>query len=81
MWLAVYEVAGRATINLNGHPLGTIVGHGAEDEFLGQRCPTRFDVTALLQPRNVLVVDVISDAQTSATSAADYPGLVQLEIE
>jgi len=81
VWLVIDGVAGRAAINLNDHPLGIVVGQGAGNQSLGQRSPPRFDVTAHLQSRNVLVVDLTWDAQNSTASEADYLGLVQLEIE
>ncbi|MBI3840262.1 MAG: hypothetical protein HY288_20255 [Planctomycetia bacterium] len=49
VWLALDGVDPRADVILNGQPIG---------QALGYRATTRFDITAVLQPHNVLVVEV-----------------------
>ncbi len=48
VWLTVAGVADCAAVSLNGTPLGRVEGAG----------PVEFDVTALLRPRNELILDV-----------------------
>jgi hypothetical protein len=48
VWLTFAGVADRAAVSLNGSPVGHLEGENAAE----------FDVTALLGPRNELVVDV-----------------------
>lgn len=64
VWLTLAGIAGMAEVHLNDHPLGRREGPAAFE----------FDVTALLRPRNELVVDVIG-----ATSGS-WQGEAALEV-
>ncbi len=86
VWLAIEDVVGSAAIDLNGISLGTVIGSKVDDGSVGQRCPAKFAITTLLQPRNVLVIDVSADNQSTNVNESEYLGAeffgsVQLEIE
>lgn len=79
--LAIEDVACPATVELNGGRLGQVINSRAVEGDHGIRCPARFDVTALLQPRNLLVIQLSPRDSIAAGKEADCLGLVQLEIE
>jgi hypothetical protein len=91
VWLALEDVGGRAAIALNGTSLGTVNNNKVDENSIGQPCPAKFVITHLLQPRNVLVIEVSADNQSTNANAADdlgaeffgaeFLGSVQLEIE
>jgi hypothetical protein len=62
VWLICDEVEHRARFTLNGHDLGMVEGP----------CPQpRFDLTKVLQPHNVLVIDVELATDEAAPPAAE----------
>ncbi|HTU18204.1 MAG TPA: hypothetical protein VMG10_09075 [Gemmataceae bacterium] len=63
VWLTFAGINGAAEAHLNKHPLGR----------LGTAC--EFEVTALLRPRNELVVEIAGDAEQRG-----FPGEVALEV-
>jgi hypothetical protein len=66
VWLTLARIEGVADITLNEHKLGRLDGGSG---------PFEFDVTALLQPRNDLVIEV-----DSLTGDGGLPGEVALEV-
>jgi hypothetical protein len=52
VWLVIGDAVGQAEVTLNGRLLGRIEGH--------QATPARFDITADLQPGNVLAISLAS---------------------
>jgi len=81
VWLSIEDVAGCASVELNGNILGQIANSRNADDLGGQRCPAKFEITALLQPRNALTVEVSPAAEATAPQMPEHLGLVQLEIE
>ncbi|HEY2412358.1 MAG TPA: hypothetical protein VGI40_08960 [Pirellulaceae bacterium] len=81
VWLAIEDVVGRAAVALNGTSLGEIIGGDADDDSVGKRCPAKFVITPLLQPRNALTVEIFSADGAIETARPENLGLVQLEIE
>jgi len=91
VWLSIANAVAYTAVDLNGNSLGTIMGSDADQEPASQRCPSRFDITRYLQPRNVLVLDVSAGDQSSNVNEAEGRGAevfgaevfgsVQLEIE
>jgi hypothetical protein len=81
VWLSIEDIAGCAWVELNGTPLGLVVGSRTVDEPAVQRCPAKFEIAALLRPRNVLVIEMHSSDGTGEPNRPDHLGLVKLEIE
>jgi hypothetical protein len=81
VWLAIEDIAGSAAVELNGSALGRIISSRATDEAGSQHCPARFEITNLLQPRNLLVIEFRSLDGTTDVEAPGEPGLVRLEID
>ena len=67
VWIVVESVDATASVTLNGHPLGEIPLGATYCEF---------DITALLQPRNELLVEVgcPADASLRPTDRGNLPG-------
>jgi hypothetical protein len=81
VWLAIENVVGRAAIGLNGTSLGDVIGSEVRDDSVAQRCPAKFGIASLLQPRNVLVIEVSIDNRAMNVDEADYLGPIRLEVE
>jgi len=81
VWLSIEDIAGCASVELNGSPLGQIVSSRTVDEPTGQRCPAKFEIAALLRPRNLLAIEIHSSDGTGEPNRPDHLGLVKLEIE
>jgi hypothetical protein len=65
VWLVVEGVDYFGAVSLNVTPLGPIIGYN---------CPTEFDVTDILSPRNVVTLDVELPQYASGATAPDRPG-------
>jgi hypothetical protein len=72
VWLVIEEVDWQAAVTLNGHALGEVRFSGASAEGNVMLCPARFEIAALLLPRNELTIDVLLPEV-----AADAPPLVR----
>src|SRR5262245_39757194 len=71
VWLVIDECTASAQIVLNGNEIGAAICSR----------PARFDITADLQPNNLLAI-TLTDPQSAAKSPHGSPiGLVELEIE
>lgn len=93
VWLVIEEVDWLGTVALNGAALGMVrfSAAPATDGVSDLACPARFDITALLQPRNELTIDVLLPAFAAGALPLSRPGreglpggligLVRLEIE
>lgn len=81
VWLAIEEVEWQASAKLNGQALGNVVSDLLREGSQDHTCPARFDVTKLLQPRNLLAITVTSRPQLTDEGKFGYLGLVRLEIE
>lgn len=93
VWLVIEEVDRQGNVTLNGTSLG-IVWTSATTPVPGvgaQLCPARLEITNLLQPRNVLTIDVVKPPLAAGVPPevlgprTDLPGgligLVRLEIQ
>jgi len=69
VWLVVEGVDYFGAVSLNATALGPIIGYN---------CPTEFDVTDILSPRNVVTLDVELPQYQSGAAAPDRPGREQL---
>jgi hypothetical protein len=65
VWLVVEGVDYFGAVSLNVTPLGSIIGYN---------CPTEFEVTEILSPRNVLTLDVELPQYESDAATPDRPG-------
>jgi hypothetical protein len=81
VWLAITTLGTQATAELNGRALGRIDGQRDFNDKGASPGPSRFDVTAVLQPRNTLTIQFsLPELQPEERSADDWAG-VRLEIE
>jgi hypothetical protein len=71
VWLSIEDIARAASVTLNDKPLGKT----------GRCTPARFDVTSLLQSRNLLVIEITTDEAIAESDEPGCLGLVQLEID
>ena len=69
VWLVVEGVDYFGAVSLNATPLGPIIGYN---------CPTEFEVTEILSPRNVLTLDVELPQYESGSAIPERPGREQL---
>ena len=69
MWITFNGIRGRATVSLNGQPLGEVEGDD----------PGNFEVTGRLEFRNIL--EVIVEQPADAPEPGGLVGEVRLEIE
>src|SRR5204863_1246889 len=91
VWLAIDDVDWHASVMLNDRSLGQIVSAQSLAQPNTHRCPVRFEITADLQPQNVLSITVSSPSLdddsllSPRTGREGQPGsligLVRLEIE
>jgi hypothetical protein len=91
VWLAIDDVDWHASVVLNDRSLGQIVSGQSLAQPNTHRCPARFEITADLQPQNVLSITVSSPSLddngllSPRTGREGQPGgligLVRLEIE
>jgi hypothetical protein len=102
VWLVVENVDWQAAVSLNGHALGHTQFAGTSTAPwllvspspplpLCSPCPVHFDITALLQPRNELSIEILFPEIAGGVAALSRPGrenlpggligLVRLEIE
>ncbi len=81
VWLGVEEVSSQARVELNDQFLGEIVCSQTAEGNHHQQCPARFDITELLQPRNLVAITLTSPTPTPTERRSGHLGLVRLEIE
>jgi len=103
VWLVIENVDWQAAVALNGQPLGHVQLAQTPPACLSLApslrsslsppiaCPARFDITALLQPRNELTIDILLPGVAAGAPPLVRPGredltggligLVRLEIE
>jgi hypothetical protein len=87
VWLIVEDVHWRARVALNDRLLGEVIcsrATASEPASELHRCPSRFDVTSLLEPHNRLSIDVTSPAKFPngpANQTGGLIGLVRIQIE
>jgi len=81
VWLGIGDVNWLAKVELNEQVLGEVVCSQAAVKGTDQRCPTRFSVKKIIQPRNLLTITVTSAMPTATERRGGQLGLVRLEIE
>jgi hypothetical protein len=81
VWLVIEDVEGEAEVALNEHVLGRLAGNRQlEENAMCTAHPTRFEMTQLLLPENVISI-VIRPALAAKEAHASGFDFVRLEIE
>lgn len=80
VWLVVEGVEGDAEVALNERVLARAISDQAAKEVVGTAHPTRFEITELLRPENVVSI-AIRQSPATKDRHTDGFGSVRLEIE
>ncbi len=71
VWIVVEQCPAAGALLLNGRPIGQLSSGTAE---------SRFEVTALVEPRNEMVLDLAAVFPDSSAAPDSPPGVVSLEV-